>query len=219
MTRAGWRALGIAIVLIVHSVCVLPIPSNVPDDSFDHPVAKEELARWGGILESLGYEIEPKQLGRDLLDVGQAIADKKKAFLTPFRPVLRTTGTGQAWGLFTYPNTRPNRMHISWRANSTDEWTLLYRALDPEYDWHESTFRYRRVRGVFDDNANQVRRSYSNFCDWVSRDVFEEMPEANEVRIHMVQTVVGLPHQEPDDEMKVRLVRVLKRSDAEAGAE
>ena len=215
MTRRGWRALGIAIVLIVHGVCVTPIPANIPKNAFDNDIAREELTRWASLLGGLGYETEPVQLGRDLLELGGWFADKKKAFLKPFRPVLRTTGTGQAWGLFTYPNTRPVRLHVSYREADTDPWTLIYRALDDEYTWHEAHFRYRRVRGVFDDNATQVRPSYMNFCRWVAREVFDEHADAVQVRIHMHQTVATLPSAEPNDTQKVRLVRVIDRQDVE----
>lgn len=215
MTVARVRAALIALVLLVHGVCVLPVPANISPKAFDNATGREELRRWSGLLAHVGIEVEPKALGDGVLERGQVFADAKKAFLKPFRPVLRATGTGQAWGLFTYPVTHPNRLHISWRPSDDAPWILLYRALDPEYDWHEATFRYRRIRGVYDDNASKVRASYTNFCEWVARDVFAEIPEAQQIRVHMVQTVTRTPREKPDDLHKVRLVRVLDRPEGE----
>jgi len=202
-------------VLVVHGTLAIPLPTKVSDNAFKGKYAQEELQRWSDILADVGVDIEPQDLGDRVIDFGQRFAGTKKAFLTPFRPVLRTTGTGQAWGLFTYPNVRPNRMHVSVREDQSSEWRPIYVALSEEYDWHEQHFRYRKVRGVYDDNAFKVRASYDNFCHWVAGDVFEEMPEVLQVRVHMVQTNTTLPGEELDDSEKVRLVRVMKREDFE----
>lgn len=216
--KARWPAIRaglIAFVLLVHGVLVFPVPSNVPENSFDNRIAKVELARWSEIAASVGLELAPEQIGDGLITIGQAIAQKKKAVLKPFRPILRTTGTGQAWGLFTYPNTRPNQLVISMREETSAGWQPLYEALDEDLDWHEAHFRYRKVRGVYDDNASKVRASYDNFCHWVAREVFAEHPDAIQVRVHMVQTTTTTPGEEPDETRRVRLVRVVKRKDLE----
>ena len=205
------RAGLIAFVLLVHGVLALPVPSNVSDKAFDNAIAREELKSWSALLGDLGYPVEPEELGERVLELGKSLAGTKKAFLKPFRPFLRATGTGQAWGLFTYPNTTPNQLVVSVRGSPDEPWEPLYEALSEEHDWHESHFRYRRVRGVYDDNATRVRASYDNFVHWVAEEAFEDHPEAQQVRVHMVQRVSRAPGEEPDDTKKVRLVRVVTR--------
>jgi len=208
--RAQLRALLIALLLIVCGISNLPF-SRVTARDLDNPIAKAELERWSEILESVGVERPPKRLKQDTLTWGNRLADTKRSAMKPFRPVLRVTQTGQAWGLFTYPNTLPHTLHVNILVDG--EWTPIYQAMDPEHDWMEARFRFRRVRGVYDDNAWQKRRSYENFVDWVAREALEDFEEAEAVQIYLVRSHARVPGEEFDPSEERRLVRKRTRED------
>ncbi len=214
--REHWpkiRAALLAVVLLWQGLLASPMPSNIDASSFDNPIAEAELVRWSELLAGLGWAVTPHELERGVIEHLGGVASAKKAALKPLKPLQRTLGIGQAWGLFTYPNTYPHQLIISVRGGSDQRWQTLYAALDPEHEWHKSTFVYRRIRGVYDDNASRTRPSYSHFVDWVAGMAFEELPEVNEVRVHMIRTHVKPPGETPDPETSIRLSRVVRRSE------
>ncbi len=210
------RATLIALVLLWHGLLASPIPSSVNAKTFDNPIAEAELQRWTQLLGQAGFETTPQQLEVLVIEHASGLAAGKKAALKPLRPIQRVLGIGQAWGLFTYPNTYPHQMVISIRDRPSEPWRTIYAALDPEHDWRKSHFVYRRIRGVYDDNASNTRPSYGNFVDWVATMAFEDFPEANEVRVHMIRRHVKPPGKVPDLETDIRLSRVVRRSQLEA---
>ena len=204
--RRRIRALLIGLVLLVNGLNNLPF-TRVTEKDLRNPIANQELQRWSELLAKVGVERTPKQLRVAAMGYGNGLADLKKTLMTPFRPAFRLTGTGQAWGLFTYPNTFPHTLHIE--VNEGGAWRTVYAALDPEATWMEEHFRFRRVRGVYDDNAWKARRSYENFVDWVAREAFEDFPDADEVSVYMTRRparAVGEP-MSPDVERRLERVR------------
>ncbi len=210
MRRVRLRALLITLLLIVCGINNLPF-SRVTERDLRNPIAEAELLRWSEILGSLGVDRPPAQLRKDTMTWGNRLADAKRKAMKPFRPVLRVTQTGQAWGLFTYPNTLPHTLHVDVLIDG--EWSPIYQALHPEYDWMEARFRFRRVRGVYDDNAWQKRQSYENFVDWVAREALEDFEEAEAVSIYVVRSHAHVPGKDFDPSEERRLVRKRTRED------
>lgn len=204
---AKLRAALLAAVLLVHGVAASPLPSSVDTSALNGPIGREELGRWVGILGGLGVQTTREELVTRLVAAGEAGAAVRNAVVKPFAPVMRLTGTGQAWGLFTYPNTLPHTLVIA--AERGGQWEELYRALDPEHAFLEPQLTYRRMRGVYDDNASKVRPSYDNFTRWVGRQVFAAYPDATRVKVYMERRHVLPPGQPPDPEVKIRLSKVL----------
>lgn len=209
------RAALLGLVLLWHGLMASPIPSRVDESSFKNPIARAELKRWTEILGRVGVETSPTELKVAVIEAGGGIAAAKKEALQPLRPAQRVLGIGQAWGLFTYPNTWPHTLTISIRSSERRPWETIYAALDPEHDWRKSTLVYRRIRGVYDDNASRTRASYDNFVEWIAGEAFEDFPEAEQVRVHMLRRHVKPPGEEPDPETTVRLSRVVRRADLE----
>lgn len=209
-SRDHVRAALLALVLAVHGYLALPIPGKVSEASFKHPIADEELARWSGILSGVGIERTPDELKVELIERFGGLAEARKESIKPIRPLLRLTGTGQAWGLFTYPNSFPHTMHIQLQVDG--QWRPLYLPLDPEHDWNKRLFVFRRIRGVYDDNANNARQSYDNFVDWVALMALREHPEASAVQVHYVRGHVTLPGEPKDPSTKEKHKRVRTRA-------
>jgi hypothetical protein len=203
------RAGLIAVVLLVGGVQNLPFTA-VSEKALKNPVAKAELESWQRLLSKVGIERTVPELRMDAVGWGNGLADAKGNTLKPLKPLFRLTGTGQAWGLFTYPNTYPHKMIIEIRVD--EAWVPVYRSLESEYDWKGGVFRFRRVRGVYDDNAWNTRQSYENFVNWVSRMAFEDFPRADAIQVYMERTRAREPNIETDTSLEVRLLRIRERN-------
>lgn len=214
-----WRAGLIALVVLVHSCAALPMPRPIRAEDARTPTAQEEIDRWRGILSSLGYDASEEELLELVNGIGSACAEVKSTVMAPFRPVLRFTGTGQAWALFAYPDRFPNRLNVEIRGPE-DEWRTVYAAADAEHTFMAAHFAYRRVRGVYDTAAAKGApgRVYDRFADWVARETLAAYPEATTVRVKMLQRRVSLPGEDPEaDQEKARLVRLRTREQVEGG--
>lgn len=206
------RAALLAVVVFVHGVAASPLPpSPTTAKALSNPIAVEELDGWVKVLGGLGIQTTRPRLTELAIRSSEVTSELRDAVVKPFRPLLRITGTGQGWGLFTYPNTHPHRLVIE--VERDGEFQVVYRALDPEHDYLEPQLTFRRVRGVYDDNASKVRPSYESFARWVARQAFEDWPDATRVRVKMIRTHVVTPGQAADPKAETRLVRVVKRGE------
>jgi hypothetical protein len=206
------RAALLAVVVFVHGVAASPLPpSPTTPKAMANPIAVEELNGWVTLLGELGVKTTRAELTDLAIESSTVTSELRTAVIKPFRPLLRITGTGQGWGLFTYPNTHPHRLVIEVERDGKFE--VVYRALDPDHTYLEPQLTFRRVRGVYDDNASKVRPSYESFARWVARHAFEDWPDATRVRVKMIRTHVVTPGQAADPIAETRLVRVVKRGE------
>jgi hypothetical protein len=184
------RALLIALVLLVHGTKALPWP-DVRERDLAYGVAQDELERWAGILGSLGIRLSAEQLAERVIAVGRASAAAQRALHGPVRPLLRITGTGQAWGLFAYPDPYAGRLVVSSRRAQGDgltgPWQERYRAPGQGDPWLVARLESRRIRGVYDDNGDRPKPGgfYDPFCDWVAVEVMAREPDVVEVEIRL----------------------------------
>lgn len=209
--HASLRATLLALVIFIHGVDASPLPASVSMKTFNNPIAQDEMTQWSSLMGKVGIQASEEQLIKFIVDVGSRSADLRNFVVKPYKKVRRWTGTGQGWGLFTYPNSFPHRLHIEGREGK--EWRLLHRALDSEHDWMGSELRFRRVRGVYDDNTTTTRQSYGNFVSWMAREAFEDFPELEAVRVYYVHSHVVPPGQEKDDKSSIRLRRTVNKRD------
>lgn len=209
MTRADLRAAAIAGLIGLYGTVALPLPRTVTAKTFDNPVAVEEIERWTGILGGLGVHTDPAEIRGVLIGAGGLLGGAKATLLEPARPWLRLTGTGQAWGLFTYPDTFPHKLTVEGRAGET--WRLLYAGLDDEADFLRDVFVYRRVRGVYDGNTTTPGDSWNNFTRWAADQAFAAFPDLVEVRVGFQRFHTTPPDGEADPTVVPRHLRVYRR--------
>jgi hypothetical protein len=209
MTRADVRGALIALALLVYGALALPIQRSVRRSSFDTPVAREELARWTDLLARVGVHRSVGELADDLVDVGNAVGGVKATLTAPLKPWTRLTGTGQAWGLFTYPDTFPHRLVIEGRTGDT--WRTLYAGLDPDATFLRDILTYRRVRGVYDGNTVKPGDSWNNFAAWAAKRVFESHPDVVEVHVLFHRFHTTPPDGPADPKVVPRHLRTFQR--------
>ena len=214
MGMARWpavRAVLISVVLAVQIFDTVPLP-RVTRSDLRWPVARAEVDRWTGIGQSLGLDITREDTEALALGVGDGAARLRKAVLGPTWPFRRITGTGQAWGLFSYPDPFAGRLIISGRADD-GEFVELYRAPSRGERWLVDVVEYRRIRGIYDDNGDRPRpgRTHRALTRWLGRRVLERHPEFDEVEFRLDLVEVHLPGGEPEPPEERRHVRVERR--------
>lgn len=207
--RDHLRAALIAVVLLVHGIAASPLPRSVKRSQFESAIAKEELDRWVAILGAVGVTLTREELAERSFARGQQLVKLRTFLLGPVRPWLRVSGTGQSWGLFTYPDAWPHQLVVEIRVGSA--WRTVYAGLDDEADWNREMLAYRRVRGVYDGNTYKPTKVYENFARWIGGRALADFPEAEEARVKFIRYHTRAPGQEPDPERTEKLVRVVGR--------
>ncbi len=201
----------LAVVILVHGVYAAPVPHVVTKADLRSPVSRNEVRIWAKRLTSWGYAITPQELGEQVRRVTGVIGGAHRAAKAPFRPWMRVTGTGQGWGLFANPDTHPVRLEIWVRRGDDAEPELLYRQLDAHAAWRAPVVRFRRVRGVWDHGRHSVRprATFLRFADWVSGEIFDELPDVDWVELRGVRTHTT-PYGVPDDP-EVEILHAVER--------
>ena len=204
------RAALIAVALLIYGVQASPMPKRVRRAQLDSPIGREELGRWVEILGGVGVSTTQDELADRIFDIGTFFADIRNAILGPIGPWFRLSGTGQAWGLFTYPDTYPHQLRVEIREKG-GEWHTLYAGLDPEADWNRDVLVYRRVRGVYDGNTERPGPSYDNFANWIGGLALADHPEADEARVGFLRYHTVQPGREQDPKVEAKFWRSVRR--------
>lgn len=197
MTRprlADLRAAAILVMLAVQAVGALPVPPAVRAHD---PNVRDEATRVGALFAALGVDTGGEAVARRTRTVVERYAAARAVLLDPLRPFFRLTGTGQAWGLFAYPDRFPVRLVVEGRA-ADGEWVRLFAAQDPDATFAAEVFTYRRIRGVYDANAERGTRVWERFCTWAALEVFAARPDLDEVRVSFRRIHTYEPHEGPD---------------------
>ena len=204
------RALLISVVLLGQWVDALPLPELRARD-LQHPIAQDEVTRWTTLLNDLGMSLTEEEVIARALVVGEGATRFRKASMAPLRPIKRLTGTGQSWGLFAYPDPYAGRLVIEAREKK-GEWQVLFSAPGSSGDELSRLMRYRRVRGIYDDNGDRPKPGslYNRFVDWVAWDIFERQPkiDAVQVRLDLVRIIppgTGAGEAVPDKRRHARM--------------
>ena len=203
------RAALIAATLLVHGIAASPLPKSVKRANFDSEMATEEFDRWVGILRGVGIRTTRKALADDAYASGVVLADLRGFLLGPFRPWFRISGTGQAWGLFTYPDSFPHQLVIEVREQGA--WRAVFKALDPDAHWQRELLAYRRVRGVYDGNTQKPGPSYTHFVTWIGHRALEDFPTADAARVGFLRFHTRAPGEPADPSVEAKFQRVVER--------
>lgn len=185
----------LALVLVVEGILAAPIPHSMKRSSLDEPIAREEIAAQVRILDGLGISVTTDQLADALYRSGAAWASAYHAVIDPVEPLLRVTGTGQGWGLFTYPDTYPHQLVVDVRRSRSGPFVTLYAGLDPEHAWKRDILAYRRVRGVYDGQTAKPGASWNNLTKWLAGEACAEDPLVSAVRVSFTRFHTVRPDQ------------------------
>ena len=208
-TRAAW----ITLALLVHGLAAAPLPTRIRAHEMRSPDSVQEAKRWANVINAFGFGVTPEGLLQFSQSSGEFATSTRQTLMKPFQPLLRLTGTGQGWGLFTHPDRFPDHLEIHGKVG--EEWNLLYRAFDADHNFLGEAIAYRRVRGIWDGSANKPKPSYNNFVDWVAREAFSEFSEVDEIRVQFRRHRTATPGESKPKINKVRHRRTRSRGELE----
>jgi hypothetical protein len=197
----------IAVVLVTQLLDAIPLPELKPQH-LQNPVARRELAQWSGALSTVGVELSPQRLAELGLTVGEGATAFRHTVLRPWHPLRRLTGTGQAWGLFAYPEPATGRLVVE--AHTAQGTEQLYRAPGDGDAALVEVLAYRRMRGIYDDASDRPtpRKIYHRFGQWVAAGVMTERPGVTAVEVRLDLHPVRTPDEGepvPDTRRHARL--------------
>lgn len=201
-SRGTWpvvRSILIGLVLFVHGSVGAPWPELTKAD-LSYGVAKDELRRWSGVLTDLGWPHTPEQLSQELLEVSARSRRVRVALHRPFQPLLRLTGTGQAWALFAYPDPYAGRLVIGERRQGETAFTEVYRAPGQGEPDLVDLVEYRRIRGIYDDKGDRAKPGYAwrRLARYLAARRMAEDPTVLEVELRLDLVTLPIPGQRDD---------------------
>ena len=194
-----FRGLLIAGVLFVQVLDAIPLPEVRPGH-LRTDIARQEIQRWRSVLSHIGIDVTQQQMRDFALMLGEKSGNYRRAVVKPTKPFRRVTGTGQAWGLFAYPDHVAGRLVISGQVSGT--WSTLYSAPDVGDGLLGSQLRNRRMRGVYDTfgDRNNPRGPYRRFFKWVTSAAFDQHPNVDVVEVRFDEVTIVLPGEEAPPE-------------------
>lgn len=131
------------------------------------------------------------------------------AVRAPLRPLIRVLGVNQSWAMFAQPDTYPRRLEVHVREQGA--WRPVYERWDRDARL-QPILRQRRVRGLYDAVQDETSVAYWNFTRWLAREVLLAHPDADAVRVQMIETHTTLPGEPVDKGVSTHLVREHRRS-------
>lgn len=177
-----WKHLRAALVLgHILAMVLTAIPAPVGGTNraaWKNPTAQMEFRTYANFLGVPPEEFEDKLYALAMFWMG--IRD---IYLRPVSPYLRITGTDQPWRMFVGPDRFPPRFQLQYRRDADPDFLTLYEERSPQFEWHEEYFRQERVRShTYRYAWPEYGYSEHQNCHYLSRRVFEEKPEAVQVR-------------------------------------
>jgi hypothetical protein len=198
-------------LLMVQGVFAMPWFHEIRREAITRPEAKQELQQWRDVVATLGYDLPQDEFNAELIHISSMLAAPQLWLKRTLRPIMTATGTGQGWGLFAAPDTYPHRLIVEAKRPSEKHFELIYQRHDPEHDWWDERFRYRRLRGIYDGATSRPGAVYTNFCQWVATAALKEFSEYEVVRVGFIRTHSVVPGAERNTRNPRRLLRTFKR--------
>ena len=128
----------------------------------------------------------------------------------PFKPIRTAFRLHQTWRLFPTANITQDRLWVEGRKDRKAEWEIIYRPNDSEHTFKADEIEWRRVRGAWNP-GRAPRRGYSGFTRWIAKEVFDDRPDLNEVRVRMERVKVRPRKGRFDSTGQFRFERVIRR--------
>ncbi len=114
----------------------------------------------------------------------------QQQLLAPFTPLADLLGLrAEDWRLFTGTGGTRYRMWIEAQRTSGD-WTLLYRAHDPQHAYFDEALEYRRVFNIWNPHRDWISGSYPAYTRWLARKIFREDRRLRAVRVRMEEVAI-----------------------------
>ena len=183
--RRQLRAIALMLVVAVNLIYAIPVPHMKEEALSDPDWFMTDMQRWTHVLGMVGIELTPEQLQHGVRGIAWRYKQGVLAVREPVAPLFRSIKANQQWGLFGAVTEIPDRLVIE--VDRGDGYVPVFVKLDPEHDWREPVWRYRRIRGIWDSvkDGDKPRGTYRRLSMWTSRQLFLEDPSIQRVRFKL----------------------------------
>jgi hypothetical protein len=192
----------------------VPFPHKRVADDDRETWRAADLEMWHGWLSGLGLSMPLPRFRDQVIDGSNRLHDLGRTVHAPVRPFFRTMRSTQQWGLFGVVSESPEALVVE--VARGDTWEVVERRLDPDHDWLDHTFLYRRVRGTWDTvRSDRDNPLYEAFCRWTARKAFAEWSDIDQVRVYRERFVVNAPWEQIDKPPRRLHERTFQRGQTE----
>ncbi len=204
----------LALVIAVNGWVAIPIGPRVTEKDLARGDVKEQVDEWMGMLSKVG--VTRPQFETFVLKGSGFFVDLDNTVSKPIHPFNQLLRTGQNWALFTGADRTPLRFAL---RGYTEDGTIvpLFRRLDPDATFMSDILNFRRVRGLYDLDRDEIPRRYKIFSRWVATRAFQAHPELVAVEVLQEEQRTPLPGQKPDMTVKQRFKFKVTREDLVPG--
>lgn len=194
----------LTVVIVANVLYGIPTPSVSAEDLEDPDWYIKPITRWSERLASTGIDISPELLQHGVRGAAWRFREGVAWLREPVAPVFRRLRASQQWGLFGAVTEAPDSLVIE--VDRGEGFERLFAKFEPEHQWREPVWRYRRVRGIWDSvrTDKKPRGTYRRLAMWTARELFLEDPNIEIVRFKLERTRLRDPWEAPNDEVTVR---------------
>jgi len=188
-----WALPGLALLLLLSGLPGSAAMGNRA--AWKSPVAARQFREWSRVLGAVGVALSPSELEELSWDLARGYLGLRRAVLGPWQGVRKTLGTDQSWTLFAVPQTDPARLTIE--VETTEGWRVLYASRSETDNWRRATFDQNKLRKLMGRiNRTEDTRYWNALLGWVSREVFQEFPDVQQVRLSLWRWHTDAPGSE-----------------------
>jgi len=144
------------------------------------------IAGWPRRIEKL-----VRRWPKPLAAVALKVPALQETLLSPFTPVANLFGIeSEDWPLFTGTGGTRYRMWLEAQGKNGRNWTLLYRADDPEHRYFAGGLEYRRVLNSWNPHFSFISDAYPGLTQGLARRIFRENRRFVRVRVRMEEVPI-----------------------------
>ena len=145
-----------------------------------------------GHLLVVGISAMPRPAADTVLgEIGRDIVSRARWLNGRYGEVAATR---QVWGMFSRPGKTRRRLEIAVRHGPDAEWQDVFVERSERYTWRRASFEQTRWREtIINFHRNRYRRVRRRYAEWVADHLFDEHPDAEEVRVRILQGRVPPP--------------------------
>lgn len=207
---AHFRGVALAVVIAANAWVAIPIGPRVTAKDLARGEVKEQVDEWMSMLSALG--ITRAQFETFVVKGSGFFVDLDNTVSKPIHPFSQILRTGQNWALFTGADRTPLRFTL--RGITADGTIVpLFRRLDPDATFLGDILNFRRVRGIYDLERDEIPKRYRNLTRWIATRAFQAHPELVSIEVFQEEQRTPLPGQKADLSVKQRFKFKVTRED------
>jgi len=189
--RAGRVWPHLRAILVIGHICAvivyaLPSPARIGERAYwKRDTTQEELRQWAGSLDRVGIDTSAQGLEEFLWNLSQGYVSLRRHLIRPFTPYSKYSSVAQGWRMFTNPQRRPARLHLSLVFEDGREEDLFIPHSD-QANWRRRQFDHNRFRKQLGRLARDTpNRDFDFIASWAAKRAAGDFPLATKLRVRL----------------------------------